>query len=1290
MRVTSQMRQASTMHQITTNYARMTALSDKISAERQILNLRDNASGSIAAIRLQTTISRTEQYNRTIQTAVGSLSTVDGYLANVKASLDEVKTTLTKAASDPSADGRAANVAELRELLSMLVGSANAHDGEKYLFGGTASAKEPFSITEGGYVLYNGNNDPITVKTGDSTTATVNCSATEAFGTLTTVVDGAKMSVRCNLGTDTSTPLAALNGGKGVPSGKIVVRYSAYPDGLEVDLSGCDTLEDVKDTIERATLEASRALDPKTASWLNADNLDWRDLQDRYVEVALNPDGTGLSLAEMDLGEPLPDPTNAEAAKGLTYSGAPGYTAGGVGGGAGAVYDNPDYVYGDGATAYAALRVDDLHGSGVASALGIKGTAHPYDAANPDPVLDGKLVGQALNPALTGDTLLADLGEYFDAVYTIANGAKPGAVSLTETSDDTQNTFHNWTLNNLSKGANTGPDGELYARVTQRGAPDNDLYVEVYTVPLDRAKSTDLVATGTLGNQQGGTVMLSEANGSGITGTVGIVMGVTAKTDQVSLQAAFSGGYQATVHVPAFVEETGADGVSRDANKLLSGWQITGLDKPPAASYDRNHPASTDLDGDVTVNVGVVDNGDGTSSVVIELYRPAFADQPAELIATGSMNLGGHPPLATTVDGSVNFVGAEGHEQVGGSVYLEWPAGMTTTAGVVGAGAGAATTHAFTLAADVAAGETLHLGGAMTLTADLALAADMILQEDTTFLAGQVFTADVRLPNGGVLPAGMALPADTTFPLGTMIGAGTVVQAGTTLQGHQDLAIAGPLAAGTVIPAGSYTHGGAGFATDAIVDGNGATAGEPLAFDVRATFATLDDWMRAVNESGVYVTAQLGDSGVELVSQLCGAYLTVSEDVSVYEPMGDVHDQLNALDLNGLVKGVNSDVDGKVYFETIYYPPDHSRTDGMVMVVSADGEQQLIEAGYYVRAYRDQSALDVDYADRDHSTLVAQGFIPAGELDTSPGADPLNPYVDPAGGVLGAARPLVLKAMNGSGLSGTVTFDYYGGRDQIDAVSGDFAALNNKDIAVAPGGLRSVGSAHTTIQQIDVAGFAPGVHADYGGTAHATIARDAAANTTTVCVYRDASNTRMTAKGELNGDTGVVTLYEVTAAGDYILDANGDRVPAGSLVVAANTLPDGATESFTIEVGSPQISGQQIADNVFANIQAAIDALKTNDAETIHDLIDVAKGDIDRVLQAAATVGSRIQRLEALADRYAENLIAYDSQLNAEVGMDTNELARAIMEFSAAQNAYNATLQMAGQLSGMSLLDYLQ
>lgn len=1311
MRGTMKISESNSLLYLNKNYTALNKVSNQISSYRKVVNLSDDPMSANLGIQMETVVSRIQQYDRNIVTGKGMLTMADQTLLSAKTLVDKLNSLTIGAASESTtAEQRRANANEVNNILQEIITLANRMDGERYIFGGQQTTNPPFKIVNGRYVLYTGDDKDVKIQIDQGVTQPVNVTGSAAFGSMQGIIVSRDQNPTVDMGIDRSTFLSDLNGGNGVPKGKILVKYSAYPDGLEVDLSSCDTLEDVKDVIEKATLDASRALDPRNCNWLDSSNMNWHDLQDRYVKVTLNPDHNGISLQEIDLGEPLPEPTPMETYYGLNYTINPNTAAlwapGDIMTAAGPTYDQKDYVYGNGVNYNKTLSVDEVANNRVAAALGIKGTAGKYDPLRPDPVLDGFLIGTDLNPKLTGKTLLANLEGYNDVAYTITNGALPGKVVISETSSDSNNVFNNWNLSGLELGQNTGVNGELYARATHRpkAGGGTEIFVELYRRPVDSALASDLVATGVYdATPDGGLVVFKEANYSGVNGTVGVHLPIAVDEFSVNLKANFDNSLRATVHVPAFKEEINPDGTPKDFYSIFSGWSIRGLDKPISPTHSQNHLASTDLDGNVSMNFRVAELPPGSAnySAIVELYRPSFADQPTKLLATGTMQLPvqdpGPPPVFDFSSGRIEFVGSPEFPNIDGSVYLEIPGNVVTTMnmtnGVVGSGSANATQVVFTLGANLAMTGPMTIGGAMQINANQTLAGvlgvdDMKLAGDTVFKKGQVFTNDVGLPNGGTLPAGVPLPDDTLLWKGTKIGAGTTIMAGTVLPQGQTFQFANDLAAGTVIPRGSYTVGG--FPVPGMLNADPSKPGV-IGFDVQATFATVDDLCRAVNQTGTYVTARVADNGksIEFISNLAGAYLTVSEDTDCYEQMGDIYQQLRELDFNGLIKGVNSDENGNLYTEVIFYPPDPQRPFDKIHLVGKDGNLIDIDPGYYVRVYNSREEMEKKYEDRDNTKLMAEGFLPASARVAPP--DPLNPFVPGAGAIQG----LALNERNQSGLSGVVgNFDYYGSRvqttpDPTDPMKTIENPYNNNDITIYPGGMRPTGSVHTNLQQIDLFNITPGITCDYNGTFHGTIGWDAGTGETTLTLFRDISHTKMTAKGVMNGKTGTIDLYETLPDGTWRLDANNNRIPMGSIVVQANHLLDGQKDNFELTTGAQRAGGQVREDNLFATFNDIIDAMHENDVDALHDLIGMIKKDLDRLLDADGYVGALTDRLNMLKERHADEIITFTRLYQTRVGLVDEDFTEAIMRYQASQNAFDAALAISGKVLQKSLLDYL-
>lgn len=1294
MRTTTKITNSTNLLYINRNFNSLNTNVSQLANQRQVVELGDDPMSANIGIKLESLVNRSEQYTRNLKSGRHQLGLSDSRLQLAKTQMDEIKTIITGAANSASmtAESRATEAAKLNEIFKTLTNIGNASDGSRYIFGGSKTTNPPFEIVNGRYVNYTGNQDKINIVVDQNTTMPTNVDGSSIYGNMTTTISSGDMNPGINMSTDYSTKLSDLNGGKGVPTGKIVVKYDAYPEGLEVDLSGCDTLEDVKDAIEKQTHDASQKFDPKahprfkgmTDAELSdpAVQAEIEAIRNQYVKVTPNTSDNGLALSVCDkeTGTPI---------------------------------DLDDI--------HTLLSVDDHASNKVAAGLGIKGMA------STNPATAGVLIGKDLNPVLSDSTLLADLDGYNDGVYTFTNGPKDATIDITETSNDSNNVFNNWQLNGVTIGANTGEKGELYARVVHRG---DDILVELYTQPIGKASASDLVAVGTYDgdNSNGGLVTLTEANSSGLSGTVGIVLPESVGEATVNLTVDYPDAFQGSVHVPAFVEEKNPDGTSRDSLNIASGWNIKGLDKPPAGEYNNSHPASTDPDGNVSVNYRY-DSESGF--FFVELSRPAFDDQPAALVATGKMFVGKglddpDAALDKAVSGRIEFEAEEGFENVSGSVYIEIPAGTSFSDPdvTVGSSSSNPVTHAYALNEDAPAG-SIALGGAMMVKEPFSVTASetepFVLYADTTFKKGQYFDYDVTLPNGETLPAGTPLDRDITFRKGTRFEGDIDFIEGTVLQAGQKMTVNG-ITEGTTIPAGSYylDDDGRGFPAGGMdlnhpsIKGDAATYGHNLT----ATFATVEDLKRAVEELGIHVSANVSSNGksLEFTSRLAGAWLTISEDPDCYEQMGDVYNQLTGLDLNGLVKGKNTDSYGNVFTEVVFYPPNNPEKDELgniipVRLVGDDGTITEVEPGYYVRVYSDKSVLNHNFESRDNSSMIAEGFVPAGNWnpDWDPNdPDAFPPFIPETSGV---EDKVVLKEVNGSGVNGLVNLDYYGGEERFnvdDEGKLTFDHFNNDNITVFPGGLRPSGGDYITIQQADVYNVTPGVGMDYSGQVHGSVSKKDDGDLE-ISFYKDTSHANITGKSgsksewkplpeDSDGPVYEVTMYSVNKDGKY-LDKNGnitdvleERIPVGTMVIDTRKLDDadpGTVDNFTLKTGGIRTGGQEREENVFSTINDAIDALNRNDEEALHDLIGNAQRDIDRILGAIAEVGALDEKMEMLTERHEDDIIRYSDLFTKRVGMDDTALAKAVLGFQASMNAYQAAMQVSSSVMQMSLLSYI-
>ncbi len=525
MRSTVKIASNSALNSILDNYSRVLKVQNQMSLGRRVVNPSDDPLAANEGMRLDTLIAKIGQYNNNITVGNSFLALSDSALGNVNDLVKKAKGLVIGGASETTTlEMRRTNAVEMNNLIQEIVNIGNTKSGNRYIFGGTQTQTPPFEVVGGRYVNYRGNADQIRTEVDNSAFMPINVTGETVFGSMISVLKTGDLDPAANMAVNFSTRLEDLNMGTGVPDGKLALFYSDFPangQGLTIDLSAADTLEDVKDIIERETLAAGKEL--------LATNT-------RYVRVDINSNGTGLMLREWDAAVDLPAGTGASALAAPTTP----------------------------------LEARESANNTVAQALGLKQTG----AIAVDPFYGGNvnsLNGFDTNPRLTEQTLLADLAGYSDAGFVITNGGLPGNVQINEL-DDTNNRLDGWSLTGLAQGVNTGESGELYATVGYDGAN--------YTVQLYKDKKRlagDLIASGT--SPALGTIVMQEQNASGVSGTLSLNYPAVVGTEDLSMKTIYDPTFRSTVSVPAFIESNDANnqfeawslrgldkGVSTDAN----------------------------------------------------------------------------------------------------------------------------------------------------------------------------------------------------------------------------------------------------------------------------------------------------------------------------------------------------------------------------------------------------------------------------------------------------------------------------------------------------------------------------------------------------------------------------------------------------------------------------------------------------------------------------------------------------------------------------------------------------
>ncbi|MHC4885372.1 MAG: flagellar hook-associated protein FlgL [Planctomycetota bacterium] len=255
MRSTMKIAGNTAIDNILDNYSRVMKLQNQMGTGRRVVKPSDDPLAANEGIRIQTMLTQIEQYQRNLNVGDSFLGLSDSALQGLNDAVSSAKSLTVGMANEATTSGaRQASVMEIDALRRELLLLGNREVGGRYIFGGTETTEPPFQMIDSEYVLYTGNEEKIEVQVGKSQFESINVTAPEVFGSLITNHTSDQLAPRLNIDVDNGTRLEDLNLGTGVSSGSINITYSGSTvQGLEIDLSGADTLEDVIDTIQNAT-----------------------------------------------------------------------------------------------------------------------------------------------------------------------------------------------------------------------------------------------------------------------------------------------------------------------------------------------------------------------------------------------------------------------------------------------------------------------------------------------------------------------------------------------------------------------------------------------------------------------------------------------------------------------------------------------------------------------------------------------------------------------------------------------------------------------------------------------------------------------------------------------------------------------------------------------------------------------------------------------------------------------------------------------------------------------------
>lgn len=157
MRITNKMITTKYMRSINDLSSELDHLNTKVASGRAFSKSSENTSAAVKAFKLRRDMSSTEGYQSNIDHAKSSLTNTESALSHMEELMQTAKDKILEAnTGTASADERKVVATELRSIQDSLLQALNSNASGVYYFGGTNTDTQPFTLSSGGKLMYNG------------------------------------------------------------------------------------------------------------------------------------------------------------------------------------------------------------------------------------------------------------------------------------------------------------------------------------------------------------------------------------------------------------------------------------------------------------------------------------------------------------------------------------------------------------------------------------------------------------------------------------------------------------------------------------------------------------------------------------------------------------------------------------------------------------------------------------------------------------------------------------------------------------------------------------------------------------------------------------------------------------------------------------------------------------------------------------------------------------------------------------------------------------------------------
>ncbi|OCA89021.1 flagellar hook-associated protein FlgL [Pseudobacillus wudalianchiensis] len=180
MRVTQSMLSNNMLTNLSSSYERLGKLQDQMNTQKKITRPSDDPVVAMKGMTYRTNLLEVEQYKRNFSEAYNWAENTDSALDKASLALQRIRELAVQASNDTYEETQRDAVAqEVKQLKEHLVQIANTKFGDKYLFNGTNTLKQPVDLEATEPVSTNGN--PVQLELSKGVYIQVNADPTKVF-----------------------------------------------------------------------------------------------------------------------------------------------------------------------------------------------------------------------------------------------------------------------------------------------------------------------------------------------------------------------------------------------------------------------------------------------------------------------------------------------------------------------------------------------------------------------------------------------------------------------------------------------------------------------------------------------------------------------------------------------------------------------------------------------------------------------------------------------------------------------------------------------------------------------------------------------------------------------------------------------------------------------------------------------------------------------------------------------------------------------------------------------------